>query len=286
MTTWAELRIDAPAETAEIVAAYVALRGGGVEIRDGETLLRPARPGRTELCAYVPVPDAESHVAELSGRFADLNISVQVRNEDEWRDLWKQYFKPRRVGSRFVIKPTWEPFAAAPGDLVIELDPGRAFGTGNHESTQLCMLLMEQLPEPRRFIDVGTGSGILAIAAARLWPGASGLAIDIDADAVACARENVALLQLASRIDTADIPLESVTERFECVIANITAETLLAVQDALLVRVAAGGYAILSGMLHDGADRVAAAFARTPGVERVRVLDQGEWRGLVLRRVS
>jgi len=280
---WAELLVDAPAAVAEAVAAYLSLRGDGVEVRDAETLVRPARAGRVELLAYVRPEEAEARSAELKSRFADLAITRRQRSEDEWRDVWKQWFKARRVGRRIVIRPSWEPGDVKPGDVVVELDPGRAFGTGSHESTQLVLEAMEDLPAPVRFLDVGSGSGILSIAAAALWPDARGVAIDTDPEAVACTRENLARNHVVGRVEASDRSLGDIEGRFEVVLANLTAEILFEIMVPLAARVAPGGMAVLSGMLRDFADAVAARF-QTQGLRIVRLLDCGEWRAAQLER--
>src|SRR5204862_6581188 len=115
-------------------------------------------------------------------------------HEDEWRDVWKKYFKATRVGRTFIVRPSWDPGDVADGDRVIDLDPGRAFGTGGHATTRLVLTLAEEV-EGRpvsRFLDLGCGSGILSVAAARLWPRAAGLAADVDPQATACAAQNLA----------------------------------------------------------------------------------------------
>jgi ribosomal protein L11 methyltransferase len=277
---WAELLIDAPEAAAEAVAAYVGLRGGGVEIRDQGTLLKP-RPGRSLLVAWSPPADAERWVADLLGRFGGVSVEVRLRDEAEWRDVWKQYFKPRRVGRRLVVCPSWETFAAQSGDVVIELDPGRAFGTGTHESTQLVLAAMEDLAPPRAVLDVGCGSGILSIAAGRLWPQASLVALDVDPEAVACARENLARNGVRAAVSTSRVG--EVAGEFELVLANIQAEVLLDLVAPLSARVAAGGTLILSGLLGDQAQDVAARYALA-GLRILHFADRGEWRVAVLRR--
>jgi ribosomal protein L11 methyltransferase len=278
---WAELSIDAPEDASETVAAYAALRGDGVEIRDHDTLCSAAA-GRVQILAYVAPEQAEARVAELSGRFPGLAITVRVRAEEEWRDVWKQYFRPRRIGN-FVVKPSWESFVANAGELVLELDPGRAFGTGNHESTQLVLEALPDLPAPRRFLDLGTGSGILALAACALWPNARGLAVDNDPDAVACAQENLARNHAAERVEVSAQPLAELAHPFDLILANLTAEILTPLADALAARLAPGGALVLSGILTEQAGAVAERFS-SAGMRVLRALDRGEWRALVLAR--
>ena len=133
-------------------------------------------------------------LAELSsGRqaFGSLQLDSRSVSDSGWTGVWKKYFKPFRAGKRLVIKPTWEQYEAGPDDRVIEIDPGMAFGSGTHETTGMCLSLLEDvITGGEEIIDVGTGSGILSIGAALLGAGHV-LAIDIDPDAVKVARENV-----------------------------------------------------------------------------------------------
>src|SRR5690606_21448730 len=125
---------------------------------------------------------------------------------DDWRDEWKRFFKPSRIGERFVVRPSWEPFDAGPDDLVIVVDPGRAFGTGLHETTRLVIRELEQRVTPGvEVLDVGTGSGILSIAALMLGAGRA-LGIDVDEDAVEIAVENAAINGLADRFEGSATP--------------------------------------------------------------------------------
>jgi ribosomal protein L11 methyltransferase len=265
---WAELVIDAPEVVAEAVAAYASVLFGGVEIRE-----------RGQVLAWVAPDQAEQWIADLQTRFAGVRVQCKLRDEDEWRDVWKQYFKPLRVGKRFVVRPSWESFAPQPSDLVIEIDPGRAFGTGTHESTQLVMEAMEDLPASARFLDVGTGSGILSIAAARAWPAAYGIAIDVDPEAIACARENFERNRVT--IETAVGDVSKIEGTFDLVLANIQAEVLLDLVAPLSARV--GGTLILSGLLGDQANDVAARYA-TSGLRIDHFADRGEWRAAILKR--
>ena len=122
-----------------------------------------------------------------------LRLELSGVKDEDWSENWKKYYKPFRIGTHLVVKPTWEAYQPRPEDLIIELDPGMAFGTGTHETTNMCMQLLEKhLKSNMRVMDVGTGSGILAIAAARLGA-REVLAIDIDPAAVKVARENIVL---------------------------------------------------------------------------------------------
>ena len=170
-----------------------------------------------------------------------------------------------RVGPRLVTNPPWEAFTPQAGDAVVTLDPGMAFGTGTHGTTRLCLEalagLFEGAAPPRRVLDVGTGSGILAIAAAAL--GAEEvLACDIDAEACRTARENVAANGVADRVEVTDRPLEELTGGFDVVLANILAEENIRLAELLVSRLAPGGTLILSGIREEKEALVSAAFGR------------------------
>jgi len=178
----------------------------------------------------------------------------RLAHEDEWRDVWKQFFKPTRVGTRFLVRPSWDQGTALEADLLIDIDPGRAFGTGGHASTRLVMMLSEKIAAARppvlRFLDLGCGSGILSIAAARLWPGATGLAVDLDPEAAACSDENLALNHVASVATQAgtldDVPT---APAFDLILANIQADVLIHLAGKLREHLAADGTLVLSGLL-------------------------------------
>jgi ribosomal protein L11 methyltransferase len=294
---WTELQIEVAAEAAEVVADAIGELTGGVELRDAGTIIR-AGAGRALLVTQCAPDDAEAVVAAVRetcdrARAAGLAVDpVHVRqraaSEDEWRDVWKQYFRATRAGRTFLVRPTWDRVAAGPDDRVIDIDPGGAFGTGGHASTRLCMALAEELADQpvSRFLDLGCGSGILSIAAARLWPAARGLAVDLDGEATACTTENLArnaVTAVEVRTGTLDdVPAEA---RFDLVLANIQADVLTALAPALAGRLGPGGRAILSGILQSQADAVLGAYqAAGLGLEARR--DEDEWAALRLARAA
>jgi len=293
VSTWIEIVIELPAAAAEVMADAVGELTEGVEIRDGETIIR-AGAGRAVIVAQC-APEAEAEVlAEIeaaAGRMKQAGVAVDplsVRrreaHEDEWRDVWKQYFRATRVGRTFLIRPSWDLKPATEGDRVIDLDPGRAFGTGGHATTRLVIALAEEIAERpvSRFLDLGCGSGILSIAAVRLWPGARGLAVDVDPESVATTDENLALNEVTA-VETRTGSLDAVTGTFELVLANIEAGVLIALAPDFPARVAPGGTVILSGVLGDQADGVLRAFAAA-GLALEGRRDEDEWAALRLRR--
>lgn len=268
---WVELALPAGPLADEIAALLVEISpafADGAWVR-GEEIVRYA-PASDAVAIAAEIRRAAQHLAD-SGLVVDAGALRQsaAPPEAEWRDAWKRYFHVRRFGAHLVIVPSWERDAYEPqaGDVVLDLDPGRAFGTGAHASTQLCLLELEALVAERagrpvaRFLDVGTGSGILSIAAAKLWPAATGVATDVDPIAVSAARENLDENQIGARLAVSDTALDEVPGAFDLVLANIQADILLALRDDLVARVAPGGALVLSGILTDQAPMVAHKFA-------------------------
>ena len=270
---------------------------GGVELRDAGTLLATA-VGRTAVIALCKPEDKEfllasAHEALDTARSTGLPVDpVAIRerhaDESEWRDVWKQFFRATRVGRRFTVRPSWDPGAAPAGEFVIDLDPGRAFGTGAHPSTRLAIALAEnvrdQEPVLARFLDLGCGSGILSIAATRLWPSAAGLAIDNDPEATECSQENFERNQVRS-VAIVTGTLEQAAPGLDLILANIQADVLCDLAQAMADKLASQGRAILSGILSDQASDVLAAFARA-GFSLDTQQDEGEWTALLLHRTG
>lgn len=289
---WIEIVLELPFAAAEVMADAVGELTGGVEIRDAQTIIQ-AGSGRAVLVAQC-TPEMEAEVlAEIeaaAARMKEAGVSVDplsVRrreaHEDEWRDVWKQYFRATRVGRTFLIRPSWDLKAAVEGDRVIDLDPGRAFGTGGHATTRLVIALAEEIAERRveAFLDLGCGSGILSIAAVRLWPSAHGLAVDIDPESVATTDENLALNKVTT-VATRVGSIDGVSGASDLVLANIEAGVLGALAADFPARVAAGGTVILSGILVDQADDVVRAFVAAGFALEAR-RDEDEWAALRLR---
>lgn len=205
-----------------------------------------------------------------------LNLSMQGVKEEDWAENWKQYYKPFRLGAHMVVKPTWETWDEQEGDLMIEIDPGMAFGTGTHETTAMCVGLIEKYYHGGTLLDVGTGSGILAIAAARL--GARGIvAVDIDPDAVRVARENVAHNSLSDAISVREGDLlQGLSQRFDFAVANILAPVICMLAAPLKQHLLPGGRFICSGIIAEAEEDVNAAL-RSAGYAIDEVLHKGDW---------
>ena len=213
-----------------------------------------------------------------------LEILQQTFAEEDWAENWKKAFKPLRLGSHMLVKPGWADCEVLPGDKVIEIDPGMAFGTGTHETTGMCVELVEKYVSPgATAIDVGTGTGILAIAAAHM--GARDvLAIDIDRVAVRVAKENVRIngFEGIIRCQAGDL-LENVDEVADVVIANIIADVIIAIAAPVKAHIRAGGVFICSGISAERRQDVLDALDAA-GYAVLDVCDRGGWCAMAARR--
>lgn len=237
--------------------------------------------------------DVQRIVAKIRAECARLGrsdglrgISVVLVPDQDWMQKWKEGFEPFEVGNRFVVAPSWK-LPPDPGDrLVIQIDPGMAFGTGTHETTRLCLEAIERHWRGGRFLDVGTGTGILAIAAALLAPDAQIMAIDADPLAIEVARENARINRVLDRIRIDPAPCRALPAfASDVVVANLTADVILTLLDDLCERLAPAGVLILSGILvsQSGEAEEALRKARLAQIER---RDAGEWSALVATRAT
>jgi len=292
--TWIEVRLLAPAGMQEEAALFLTeFSGRGVileEEPEGEGVVVRAF-FRPEEFGPWQQEELQRYLARLSSHdLYPLGLEVRRAAEEDWAEAWKIHFKSAKVTPRLVIRPPWEDYQPAPGEIVVTIYPGMAFGTGRHPTTLLCLQALEQVWEeltlPRgletwRVLDVGTGTGILALAAARL--GAKVLAIDVDPEAVAAALENVRLNALDDLIWVESTPLTALRQQFAVILANLTAADLSHWAEALAGRVLSGGALIVSGFLTQDLPSVADRFFRY-GLTEAGHLTQEEWSALILRR--
>ncbi|MCL5057080.1 MAG: 50S ribosomal protein L11 methyltransferase [Actinobacteria bacterium] len=204
-------------------------------------------------------------------------VTLREVEDEDWMNRWRDYYHPFRVGKRLMVKPTWEQADTGEGLLVIEMDPGMAFGCGTHSSTSMCMRLLEDTVRAGEYvIDVGTGSGILAIAAVKLGASAA-LAVDTDAGAVRTARENVSLNGLEGAITVKEGNLlEGLDTRADIIVANIVADVIIKLLPAAASLLKEGGRFMASGIISGRQEEVAAAIGKT-GMNIINTLREGEW---------
>jgi ribosomal protein L11 methyltransferase len=302
--TWVEISCNVPAELTDIVAEYLTgLSGNGVCIEnlrvDAFSLSEIQEPAATTVRSYFSSSDDSAiRLAEIKTFLDDLSKrqpgfipappELSKVSTEDWSTSWKVNFKPLRVGRRLLIVPSWENVIPDTDNVILHLDPGMAFGTGGHETTRLCLELLENIMDAMPImhspsvLDVGTGSGILAIAAVQL--GAQRVcAVDIDPQAIEVARENLAANGLLDQVECSTTPLQSVEGCFDIILANILSEELVRLAPQLSKRLAAGGSLVLSGILADKEGLVRSGFA-TQHLKYLETLHQGEWVAIHYRK--
>ncbi len=286
---WAEVSVEATCGSADAVTEILMEEGcGGTAVSCSSA---SALEDTAEIRGYLPVDDSlEARLERIRERVRSLpdhgltigsgDISVKWVQDDEWATAWRKYFKPIRF-SRIVVKPSWEDYEPRPDDVIVEIDPGMAFGTGNHDTTALCLLILQDLVRGgETVLDVGTGSGILAIAAAKL--GASNVVgVDNDPVAVDAARKNVAMngVDACVRIARGDTP-RVFEGAADVVLANIIPNVIIPMAGALYEKVKPGGRLVTSGIVHERADEVRQALEAV-GLETLEARSRGEWVALV-----
>ena len=309
---WIELIVHTTTEGSEDVSyELIELGSAGTMIEDRADIPDPGKPHGIweiidpKLIESMPEDvqvhgwfeddgNGKSAITRLNTRLADLKsehpeygtleIDYRTVSDDEWKDTWKKYYKPFYVTDHMVIKPTWEDFTPQAGDQIIEIDPGMAFGSGTHETTAMCIqLLKDEIKGGENVIDVGTGSGILAIAAGLLGAG-SVLAVDIDRDAVRVARKNVEHngLDRIISVQEGDL-LKHVKEQCDICVANIISDVIIANCASLMQHIVSGGRLICSGIVKDRTDEVRSAL-EAAGYEILEERHRGEWTAFLSRR--
>ena len=276
--------LDVAAEKVDDFSARLfALGADGIEERDAFTIEK-GESGKSTLVASFPTQALAVTACATLPKLVKGRMQQLVG--DAWRDAWKAYFKPFLLCPEFWISPPWESFSQPEGHKRLVLEPGRAFGTGLHESTALvAQILYRRRTEltGKAVLDVGMGSGILALVALKL--GASrARGIDVDPEVVAVARENAERNRFTAHCVFDASPLEKVAETFPIVVANIEADVLMAMRAQLLGHVTSGGLLVLSGILSTRMSEVKEAFL--PYAKLVNAMEKGEWVGLAFENTS
>ena len=271
----------APEEADEASALLFELGAEGVEERDEGTLAKNAASGKVTLVAsFSTRQDAEEAILELD---KELSPRYEEIVGDAWRDAWKEHYRPFVIAPGLVIRPPWEKYDAKPGEQVLELEPGRAFGTGLHETTRLVAQAIQKYSSEvtgKTVLDVGCGSGILALAAIVLGAERA-VAVDVDQEAVDVTNENAQRNNLSAKIEASTTELADLHFMAPVVVANIEAKVLIPIAPVLERHVLPGGLLLLSGILVPQKDDVRNAY---PDMELLEAPDLGEWTLLALRK--
>jgi len=223
---------------------------------------------------------------EFISRFLEVGkgyIGYKPVDDEDWATAWKKYYKPFRISESVVIKPSWEQYEKKPGEIIIEMDPGMAFGTGTHETTRLCSQLLEKyVRDGDRVIDVGCGTGILSIIAVKL--GAAHVqAVDIDEVAVRVSHENCAINGVSDKISvTRGVLADLEPQKADIVVANIIADVVIGLSGLIPQYLRQGGILITSGIIKERKQDVLKTYTEL-GFELIGVDEMGEWVAIVFK---
>lgn len=293
MSNWIEIDICVKEEAQDAATEILFNEGAqGVQLEEQDDLVLI----KTYLPEQDVTPEKLTIIREkIQGliRFdldpGEVTVSTSTVKEEDWAHAWKEHFYPEKITDTFVVKPTWREYKAKPGELVIEIDPGMAFGTGTHPSTYLALQALEATaPKQPNLLDVGTGSGILAIAAALLGvPQIT--AVDIDTVAIEVAKENVMLNKVQKQVQVMRSDLmqriKEKGKKYKVVTANIIAEVILLLIPDLPEVVDKGGYFIASGIIVERFDQVRAALEEH-GFELTQIYREGDWSALIAKKAD
>lgn len=317
---WDKFTIETTTEAEDLISNMLMELGiEGIEIEDNIPLSKedtmamfvdilpelPPDEGKAKVNFYLePEEEHEELLKQVKEGLEELRAFVEVgagtitesETEDkDWMNNWKQYFKPFTVDD-ILIKPTWEEIPEADADkLLIQIDPGTAFGTGMHETTQLCIRqLKKYITSETKLLDVGTGSGILSIVGLKLGA-QSALGTDLDPNAISAARENMESnditpekfkVMIGNIIDDEDMQKEIGFGCYDIVVANILADIIIPLQAMIAGQIKPGGLFISSGIIDMKEQAVLAAIEKNPELEVVEITRQGEWVSITAKKVG
>ena len=284
--TWMEINIRLGNESLEAATAILLDAGCQGVAEDS------SKP--ETLSAFMEdTPDFDIKFQELSGKLSEISqfgleppssITTHRVNEADWANEWKKYFKPMEIGDKLVIKPSWEDYEGERTRIILELDPGQAFGTGGHATTRLCLIALEDYIHPGdKVADVGTGSGILSIAAAKLGAGEVH-AMDIDSLPRRVARENAELNGVADKVTVHEMEeFDSLVSDCDLVVANIIADTIIDLLPSFYTKLREGGVLITSGIVEERLNDVQCATEKV-GFQLLEVREEDIWRALIHKK--
>jgi ribosomal protein L11 methyltransferase len=300
---WLKIEISAPAELMDALGNFLTETGCHGVFQE---TLEPQSPedfpqsSNIEIIkAYFPqdvrsekrIAAVQKYLESLSEIFSDLpkpSLKTEIISDPDWGEQWKKYFKPIRVSNNIIVKPTWERYTPSSRDIVIEIDPGMAFGTGQHASTRMCIEALEDIIMKDRTVkdwkvlDVGCGTGILGITAAKL--GAQDvICVDIDKKAIEIARENAAINHVEDRLRIINKDAMMLNEPRNLIIANLTSKLLLKLRQHFTQLLLPEGYMILSGIIEQDAKDIEENFSVAQLIQS-KVITEKEWVCYILKK--
>lgn len=293
---WLKMEIEANAQVMDALGNFLTETGAQGVFQEA---LEPQSPGdfpeqsdTEKIHAYFPddarvgkrISTVQNYLDSLSQIFPEFkkpSLKTEVISDPDWGEQWKKYFKPIRVSGNIIVKPTWERYSPSSRDIIIEIDPGMAFGTGQHASTRMCLQAVEDIILKDRSIknwkvlDVGCGTGILGITAAKL--GAQDvIGVDIDKKAVEIARENAAINEVDDCIKFINRDVKTLNESRNLIIANLTAKLLLELGEHLKNLLVPNGYMVISGIVEPDRQAIEENFCIAPFIQDA-VITEKEW---------
>ncbi len=309
---WYEIRVNTTDEASDAVSEMLTTMGaGGVAIKDPfdikKEILKPNTLDYADdefleslgedviIQAYF---QSGNNIDELLkkindglgniSQFLDVGKGLEGYGEvddEDWSTAWKKYYKPLQLTERIVIKPTWEDYSPKGNEIIIQMDPGMAFGTGTHETTQMCSILLDKyMKDDTQVLDIGCGTGILSIIAAKL--GAKTVeAIDIDEVAVKVARENIELNQEISKVSAYKAILSDLKQeehKYDIIVANIIANVIIDLSSLIPYYLKKESLFITSGIIKERKQEVIDACEKN-GMSRIETLEMGEWVAMVFK---
>jgi len=301
---WLKIEISAPSELMDALGNFLTETGAQGVFQESLTPQNTAadfpEPVIEEILkAYFPqdirsekrIVAVQKYIDSLHEIFPDFekpSFTTEIICDPNWGEQWKKYFKPIRVSNNIIVKPTWERYTPSSRDIVIEIDPGMAFGTGQHASTRMCIEAIEDVMMKDRSIkewkvlDVGCGTGILGITAAKM--GAQDvICVDIDKKAVEIAGENAAINNVEDFLHISNKNVATINNPRNLIIANLTAKLLLNLRPHLVQLLLPEGYMIISGIIELDAKNIEEQFSADP-LTLHRMITEKEWVCYVLRK--
>ena len=300
---WLKIELTSSFELVDALSNFLTEIGAQGVFQEEPEAAAPGDFGVSEdretLKAYLPVDvrlenriaSLKIYIDSLSQLFPELKetgFTTETIIGQDWGEEWKKYFKPLRVSKNIVIKPTWERYTPAGRDIVVEIDPGMAFGTGQHPSTRMCLeaiediLLKDRTIRGWRVLDVGTGTGILGISCAKL--GAERVVcVDNDKKAAEIARENVLINHVEDRVEVINRDVTTIRGPFDLIVANLTAKILIKLHSHLMSLIGSVGYLVISGIIDQNRSDIEAHFLAGEFTTH-HVITEKEWVCYVLRK--